>query len=111
LSFVDHGSYFPFSILTSQFLHPPFSIPNFSARRVRRRAPVVSGARNAMSALGLTRVRRFFARFKNPLYFQRSNLPDRRLPLDRRLPACNERDSANIFLAEARTRVRAKHSR
>jgi hypothetical protein len=29
---------------------------------------------------------------------------------DRRLPACNERESANIFHAEARTRVRAKGS-
>jgi hypothetical protein len=69
---------------------------------VRRRAPVVGGARNAMCALDLIRVRRFFARFKDQLYFQRSKLLVRRLPSDRRLPACSERDSANIF-AEART--------
>jgi hypothetical protein len=55
-------------------------------------------------------VRRFFARFKKCSRFQRSNLLDSTLPSDRRLPACNERESANIFLAEARTRVAAKHS-
>jgi hypothetical protein len=49
-----------------------------------------------MTALDLSRVRRFFARFIKSSRFQRSNLPDRRLP------ACNERGSANIF-AEART--------
>jgi hypothetical protein len=54
-------------------------------------------------------VRRFFARFKKCSRFQRSNLLERWLPLDRRLPACNERDSASLF-AEARTRVAAKHS-
>jgi hypothetical protein len=55
-----------------------------------------------MSELDLTRVRRFFARFKNPLYFQRSNLPDRRLPLDRRLPACNEREARTSLRKPAR---------
>jgi hypothetical protein len=63
-------------------LPSPFSILNFafsllnsplSARRVRRRAPVVGGARNAMNALDLRRVRRFFARFKKSSRFQRSN--------------------------------------
>jgi hypothetical protein len=51
-----------FSLLNSFTLPSQFPI---SARAGRARgAPVVSGARNAMSALGLTRVRRFFARFK-----------------------------------------------
>ena len=40
---------------------------------MRRRAPVVGGARNAYRVLGLTRVRRFFARFKKSSRFQRSN--------------------------------------
>jgi hypothetical protein len=38
---------------------------------VRRRAPVVGGARNAMCALDLSRVRRFFARFKKPVVFSK----------------------------------------
>ena len=50
----------------------PVSILN-SQLHVRRRAPVVCGARNAMSALDLRHVRRFFARFKKPSRFQRSN--------------------------------------
>jgi hypothetical protein len=39
-------------------------------------------------------LRRFFARFKKQLYFQRSNLPDRRLP------ACNEREKREHLLSK-----------
>jgi hypothetical protein len=54
-------------------LHSPFSIRNsqFHARRMRRRAPVVSGARNAQRALGLRRVRRLFAHFKKAALFSK----------------------------------------
>ena len=61
-SFVIHNS--PFVIDHSQF-----SLLN-SQLSVRRRAPVVSGARNAMRGLDLRRVRRFFARFKKPVVFK-----------------------------------------
>jgi hypothetical protein len=48
-------------------------IPNRKSKigQVRRRAPVVGGARNAMCALDLSRVRRFFARFKKPVVFSK----------------------------------------
>jgi hypothetical protein len=90
-------------------LHSPFSIRNsqFHARRMRRRAPVVSGARNAQRSLGLRRVRRLFAHFKKAALFSKIKTVGRRLPSERRLPACNERDSVNIF-AGTRTLVRAK---
>jgi hypothetical protein len=87
-------------------LHSPFTILN-SQFPARRRAPVVSGARNAQRALGLRRVRRLFAHFKKAALFSKIKTVGRRLPSERRLPACNERDSVNIF-AGTRTLVRAK---
>jgi hypothetical protein len=56
-----------------------------------------------MNALDLSRVRRFFTRFKTPLYFQRSKLLGRRLPSDRRLPSCNQARSANTFRGRTRS--------
>ena len=62
----------PFVIHNSPFVidHSQFSLLN-SQLSVRRRAPVVSGARNAMRGLDLRRVRRFFARFKKPTLFSK----------------------------------------
>jgi hypothetical protein len=99
--------YLPFTIhihhLSLTILNSPFSILNWLARRARLRAGQPRGARKANFALDLRRVRRFFAHFKNPLYFQRSKLLGRRLPSDRRLPSCNQARSANTFRGRTRS--------
>jgi hypothetical protein len=66
---VHHShSHSPFVIDHSQF--SIFNSPLSARAGCAKGAPVVSGARNAMSALDLSRVRRFFARFKKPVVFK-----------------------------------------